>query len=101
MSFENSFMKPQVFFGGYFEVETTGGTEIVISELVSQEKGVDIGVLIPFLEGEPWNKEEWIKYQEGYLARMSAPGYLDCTAYSAHKTEQDAIEYLEQMYGEE
>ncbi len=39
--------------------------------------------------------------REGYGARLSAPGYLDCTEWAVFDTEQEAKDYLEEMYGEE
>ena len=34
----------------------------------------------------------------GYGARLSAPGYLDCTEWAVFETEDEAREYLEEMY---
>ena len=35
---------------------------------------------------------------EGYGSRLSAPGYMDCTEYTVHDTEHDAIVYLVDTY---
>jgi hypothetical protein len=35
---------------------------------------------------------------EGYGARLSAPGYLDCTDWAVFDTEQEAEEYLDENY---
>ena len=40
-----------------------------------------------------------VGFHSGYLARLSAPGYLDCTEWTAHETKQQAIEHLNEMYG--
>jgi len=38
---------------------------------------------------------------EGYGARLSAPGYLDCTEWAVFDTVAQAEQYLEEMYGDE
>jgi hypothetical protein len=47
------------------------------------------------------NQIQEIKYIEGYGARMSAPGYLDCTDWSVFDTEQEAYNFLNEFYGDE
>lgn len=38
----------------------------------------------------------------GWFARMSAPGYLDCTEWCGpFETEEDAINHLSEMYGDD
>lgn len=37
----------------------------------------------------------------GYGARLSAPGYMDCTEWSVFDTAEEAEKYLEETYGEE
>ena len=39
-----------------------------------------------------------VQVQEGYGARLSMPGYLDCTDWSVHETEKEAWEYLQDTY---
>ena len=38
---------------------------------------------------------------EGYGARMSAPGYLDCTEWSVFDTEEEAYTYINNAYAYE
>ena len=40
-------------------------------------------------------------YLTGYGARLSAPGYMDCTDWTVFDTEQEAIDYLAETYLEE
>ena len=48
------------------------------------------------------NKEAWsIEIRDGYGARLSAPGYMDCTSWTVYDTEDAAKVALEEMYGEE
>ena len=42
-----------------------------------------------------------VEYAPGYGARLSAPGYLDCTDWCVFDTEQEARDYLDDMYGDE
>ena len=37
----------------------------------------------------------------GYGARLSAPGYMDCTDWTVFDTEQEAIDYLAETYLED
>lgn len=38
---------------------------------------------------------------EGHGARMSAPGYLDCTEWCVFQSVEEAEEYLKDFYGDE
>jgi hypothetical protein len=98
-----SFMQKQIYYSAYFEIDTTCGTEIVPDDCVGAKirGGVMPEQLQDYLEGKPLNPYERIMRQNGWLARLSAPGYLDCTCWSAHKTEQEANDFLDDMYGED
>jgi hypothetical protein len=98
--FSQSFMKPQVYRGSYFSIETSAGTEIVPSDVIGRTVGTDVSAFADYLEGNPQDDDEVIECQEGWLARMSAPGYMDCTAWEAHKTEDAAWDSLVENYGE-
>ncbi len=39
-----------------------------------------------------------VEMKEGYGARLSMPGYLDCTDWTVHDTSEEAFEYLEETY---
>jgi hypothetical protein len=48
------------------------------------------------------NKEAWrIDLIEGWGARLSMPGYLDCTSWTVCETEEEARAYLEDTYGDD
>ena len=95
------FMEKQVYFDSYFEIETTCGTEIVPGDLVGNLTFIRADHFIDYLEGDPLDPDELVEPQTGWIARMSAPGYMDCTAWSAHSSEQEALDYLEEMYGDD
>ena len=44
---------------------------------------------------------ESVTFRTGYGARLSAPGYMDCTEWSVFHTEAAAKEHLDEMYGDE
>jgi hypothetical protein len=58
----------------------------------------DLCMALPlYLEGE-LDEEQTFTFRLQYLARMSAPGYLDCTEWTAHDTEEQAQRYLLDTY---
>jgi|SRR6185369_4219760 len=117
-AFKESFMQPEIEETDYYEVETNEGTETVPADVVGK---------LPFLVYFHWSKgsfydldaQEWfllieaikdyvsgrdiveITAKHGFIARLSAPGYMDCTDWSAFETADEAAEYLIEMYGDE
>ena len=76
---QDSFMEPQItpFCAWSFvvDIETNKG-----GWCFADERFIDGGVI-------------W-----GYGARLSAPGYLDCTDWAVFDTEDEAVEYLAEEY---
>lgn len=111
MPFQHSFMQPEIDHTFYYEVETSHGTWIV-------PEGVGYFPIIPqedytYTDEHPeWESIE-VAFHDfigsgrikevtpkiGWIARLSTPGCMDCTDWSAHDTEQEAIDYLEETYG--
>ena len=55
----------------------------------------DIGTISQGMLPDEW----WtISMATGYGARLSAPGYMDCTDWCVFNTEQEAIDYLAETY---
>ena len=90
------------------EVETNCGTEWVPLE--------QLGITLPEWEDGPqWlkncadifrdylegNRVTSVTEKMGYGARLSAPGYLDCTEWAVFDTEEEARAYLKETYEEE
>lgn len=108
-----AFMQPVVFYDEYFDCETRIGREIVPIDLVKRPENLAVGQIIcpeddpeftdvfedvsQFVEGTI----DSLELKSGWLARMSAPGYTDCTDWTAHKTAEEAHEYLKEMYGDD
>ncbi len=93
-----SFMQPQVFEDDYFEVDTTIGTEIVPADLIGRTCATHVEALLNYLEGKPLDPDEEVELKRGWLARMSAPGYMDCTEYSVFTTEYEAWAFLVETF---
>jgi hypothetical protein len=99
-----SFMKKQVYLGFYYRVETGNGNVVIPADVQTwPEPKMMYEALQQYcdapIDGEP-DDFEYV-YAEGWLARMSAPGYMDCTDWTAHASEQLANEYLDEMYGDD
>lgn len=100
-------MKPEVCQCGAYEVETSDGTFIVPEDVV--------GYIHSQLLQTPDSKAKFFDYvsvsnsdeiedityhADAFIARLSMPGYLDCTDWTIHQSEKQAIEYLEELYGD-
>jgi len=96
-----AFMQPQVYHDHYFEIETSIGTEIVPAGVIGRTCATDVSAFLDYLEGTPNDEDELVPVKEGWVARMSAPGFMDCTDWSAHESEEAAIFYLKEMYGDD
>ncbi len=99
----------------WYEIETNCGTFFVDVEDVdggkfaaSLAQGIDLDALNAaqreelaerFLQYTEANEPEQISVREGYGARLSAPGYLDCTEWTVFSTTEEAEKYLDEMYG--
>ena len=107
-----AFMQRQVVKGNWLRVETTQGTEFVsiadtslfvrdshtlTHPMTEDEKHAAITKIQQYTEGEP---QEW-ENSTGYGARLSAPGYLDCTPWNVFDTEQEAWDSLTESYPED
>lgn len=86
-----SFMQTQVLHGDWWEVETKEGTVILPVEFFPTKESVK--------EAHPDAYSITI-HLDKWGARLSAPGYLDCTDWTLHETDTDALEYLEEVYGD-
>lgn len=105
------FMQQQIIKDEWYGVETGNGTEYIPSDLAalgltvgttydddSPEWEEIIGALQDYTECTDISSVELI---EGYGARLSAPGYMDCTEWSVFDTEAEAQAFLDEFYGED
>ncbi len=95
-----AFMQPAIYFGTYYEVSANHGETYIVPADVS---GVvkTYGDLADYVEGKVDEPDTIAEVKRGWLARMSAPGYMDCTDWSAHDTQQEAENYLNEYYGDD
>ena len=96
-----SFMQPDIRYCLFFSVETGAGTEIVPASLFADEGAtVRASALRDYCEGYPLQPHELLRAEAGWIARLSAPGYLDCTCWSGpFASDTAALAYLDDMYG--
>ncbi len=90
-----SFMEPEIIHGTWYEIETNNGTWFVPVDLIGEPENNFEEKLVQYTEGTKvysWN------IKEGYGARLSARGYLDCTDWSVFDTEEEAREFLIDTY---
>src|SRR4029077_21147270 len=109
----SNFMQRQVTgLQNWLRVETTHGTEFVsISDtslfvrdsetlthpMTDAERAKTVAKIRQYTDGEPQSWEN----VKGYGARLSAPGYFDCTEWTVFDTREEAETYLDEQYPEE
>lgn len=92
-----SFMTPHYHRGNFYLVEMMdGSTECVPQQVCGKVKNVrDLKM---YLEGEPI-KDQKLTVQSGYIYRMSANGYMDCSCWYHASTELEMLNDLLDMHG--
>jgi hypothetical protein len=106
----SNFMQRQITgLQNWLRVETTHGTEFVsiadtslfvrdsetlTHPMTDPERSETATKIRQYTDGEPQSWEN----VKGYGARLSAPGYLDCTEWAVFDTKEEAETYLYEMY---
>jgi hypothetical protein len=105
-----AFMEPQIEQGQWYEIDTDNGITFIPADIVNKADGLTIGqsadmadaswetveeLIRPYCQANPQS----VKLIEGWGARLSAPGYLDCTDWTVFETEQEARDYLRDELG--
>jgi hypothetical protein len=94
-----SHMQPQVVFDKWWKVETKNGTTFIPVDVVGDNpKPSDFLDYIDIDVCKTTPTPDDYEIVNGYGARLSAPGYLDCTEWVVFDTENQAREYLQEMY---
>lgn len=90
-------MQPEIFKGSYYEVDTSEGIEILPLDAVGEIRDLASMQELLICREIYSEEEEALEIKQGWLARLTMPGYLDSTEWTAHETEQEALEYLEEL----
>jgi len=114
-----AFMQKQIIEGIWYQVETLCGTVCLTSDIAPSTAidfcdACDDGLhypnevpatvtcdLVAFTECEYAYQIFSLERVKGFGARLSAPGYLDATEWAVFDTEQEASDYLADMYDNE
>jgi hypothetical protein len=92
----------------WLRVETDNGTEFIPGDLLgnipdmagdddSDQFHTLVNQIQMYTEGEP---QSWETVQ-GFGARLSAPGYMDCTDWAVFSTAEKAEQYLAENFEDE
>jgi hypothetical protein len=87
------FMKPEIYEGDFYAVETSHGTWFVPDDCVGTAIQ-DVMEFESYVEGIPQSYEK----KHGFGARLSASGYMDCTEWNVLDSEEEAVSYLCELY---
>lgn len=89
-----AFMEPEIYHGTAWCVETETGCYYVPTDVEPDGRGEQLAQYAP--EGLLCANPTIICVTRvtGWLGRLSAPGYLDCTDWCMFDSEQDAIDAL-------
>lgn len=107
-----SFMQPQIRYGLWVKADFSDGVFFAPADSVSplpsvgrtlreEDAGFDdlLDAVSSMLDGS--GVPDSLEVIEGWGARLSAPGYMDCTEWVVLPTEEEAKEYLLDAYGED
>lgn len=99
--FKGQYMEPQVTdHTQWIHAETDHGTEYIrYEDVFSGNREVtppQPREIAPYVQGTVIGSIEIVR---GFGARLSAPGYLDCTEWSVFKTASEAMNHLMDTYG--
>lgn len=110
------FMQPEIIRSGAYLVDGPRGIDVVpftVAGKVSAKlpgrrrklRNIDRRQEFVFRQIEAYceNRTPYVieVQNSGYCCRMSAPGYLDCTDWAWFATRQEAVEYLDEYYGDD
>ncbi len=103
-----SFMQPQIIESTFWEFDTDHGTETIPVDVCdwsgspcdeSDELLAEfVNQFADYLSGKRIYSAERV---DGYLWRLSAPGYMDCTEWTRGESVADCVAECMAMYGDE
>lgn len=97
-----AFMTPQIERGDWWGIEGDNGTTFVPSDVVGavpRDADGDATELAPFADYYDGGRVDGATfYANHWGARLSAPGYLDCTDWCIFQTHAQAREYIRETW---
>lgn len=88
-----SFMQPETYHGHFQLIRNTSDGDILTPEEYAEHRGNEEAAEAYGVDSED------VETVFGWSARLSAPGYLDCTDWiGVFETEEAALEALAEMY---
>lgn len=97
------FMEPEIYRGGFSKIETLDGGTVIVPDDVcgSWRRGEDdwLDFLAPYVEGRIDPDQDEPEWAEGWLYRLQAPGFQDCTPWGVADCRHAAERELQEQYG--
>jgi hypothetical protein len=93
------FMKPEISQDDVWQIETDDGSTEHVPFSVCPEGTID--ALTEYVDGTIDPDVPIERLRKRWIARMSAPGYMDCTDWTVHDSREDAEDYLIETYDDE
>lgn len=94
-------MEQQIWYNRWIEIDGNNGIEYVPFDHVFNQNTKTLSPnkeeLQDYYSG---NRIDEISIIDGYGARLSMSGYLDCTDWTVFRTREEAIQYLDDTYGD-
>ncbi len=87
-------MKKDIKYDRWFVIDTTHGTVVIPQDYIGKTLHITASDVSDYIEG----KFLGFEVVDGYGARMSMPGYLDCTEWTVFDSEEKADQFLCEMY---
>jgi len=87
-------MNKQVIYDRWIVIDTSNGLTAIPQSFIGLQTQFTADDVAPYIDGEFISAE----LVDGYGARLSMPGYLDCTKWTVFATEEQAWKFLESMH---
>lgn len=95
-----SFMEPEILRTRYYVVSANHGETHFLPVDIEPNAQTN-AELQNYVEGKVDDPDDAPEVKDGILARLSAPGYMDCTGWTPYDTIDEAREGLREMYGDD
>lgn len=93
---KDNFMQIETYQGHFQRINNTNEGDILTPEKYAEYPGNEEAAAAYGVEPED------VETVFGWFARLSAPGYMDCTDWiGPYDTEEEAVEECEALYGDE